>query len=116
MSAIYILISFFIRGILVIIAYCFLASNIAGPVGSTIGSILVLIIVSIVCCITVVALGKKRKRQNAIICNTQQFELETIGSLEITETLTQTGSSRLLPKVRNTTLNTIPYCYLLYEL
>ena len=86
----------------------FIASNIAVPIGSTIVSILVLIIVSIVCCITVVALGKKRKRQNVINCNTQQFELQTIGSLETNETMTQTGSSRPLPKVPNTTLNIIP--------
>ena len=45
---------------------------------------------SIVCCITVVALGKKYKRQKARIYNTQQIELETIGSIEITEPMTQT--------------------------
>ena len=63
---------------------------------------------SIVCCITVVAFGKKRRRQNIVIGNTQQFELQTVGSREHTETMTQTGSARPLPKVPNTTLNTIP--------
>ena len=61
----------------------------------------------IVCCITVVAIGKRRKRQN-VSSNTQQFELQNIGSLETTETINQTGPSRPLPKVPNTTLNTIP--------
>ena len=71
---------------------------------------MVLIIASIVCCITVIAIGKRRKRQNVISSNTQQFELQNIGSLESTETITQKGSSLPppLPKVPNTTLNTIP--------
>ena len=90
------------------ITYCFLASNIAGPVGGAIGSILVLIIVSIVCCVTVVVIRKKRKRQNVRSYNTQQFELQTIGSLDTTETMTKTGLSRPLPKLPNSTLNTIP--------
>ena len=85
--------------------YCFLASNIAGPVGGTIASILVLIIVAIVCCITVVAIGKKCKRQNVRSYNTEQVQFQTIRCPETTETTTQTGPSRPLP---NTTLNTIP--------
>ena len=43
------------------ITYCFLASNIAGPVGGTIGSILVLVIVSIICCIAVVVIRKNTR-------------------------------------------------------
>ena len=87
---------------IVVFTYRFLASDIFVLIGGTIGSILVLVIVSIVCCIIVVTLGKRRKRQNVRSSNTQQFELQNIGSLETT---TQTGPSKTLP---DTTLNTIP--------
>ena len=83
----------------------FLASNIAGLVGGIIGFILVLIIVAFVCCITVVAIGKKYKRQNVRSDNTQQVELQTIRSPETTQRTNQTGLSRPIP---TTTLNTIP--------
>ena len=91
------------------ITYCFLASNIVGPVGGIISSTFVIIIITaFVCCITVVAIRKKQNRQNIKICNTQQFELQTIRSPEMTQTMTKIGLSRPLPKVPNTTLNTIP--------
>ena len=88
------------------ITYCYLASNIAGLVGGIIGSILILIIVAFVCCITVVAIRKKHNRKN--ICKTQQFELQTIGSLETTQRMTVTCSSRPLPKCPDATFNSIP--------
>ena len=55
-----------------------------------------------VCCITVVAIGKKVKKQNGRSHNTEQIELQTVRS---PESMTQTDLSRPLP---NTTLNTIP--------
>ena len=58
---------------------------------------------SIVCCITVVAIRKKRKRQNVRSYNTLQVELQTIRSPETTQRTNETGPSRPLP---NTTLNT----------
>ena len=75
----------------------FLASNIAGPVGGTISSVLVLIIVAFVCCITVVALGKKGKLQNVRSCNTQQVELQTIRSPEMTQRTNQADPPRQPP-------------------
>ena len=90
---------------MVIFTYCFLASNIGGAVGGTIGTILVLIIVAIICGITIVAIKKKRKRQNVRGCNTQEVELQTIRSPETTQRTNQTGLSIPLP---NTTLSTIP--------
>lgn len=81
--------------------FLFLASNIAGPVGDTIGFILVLIIMASIWCITVFAIGKKHKRQNIRRYNTQQVELQTMSSPE----MTQIDPLRTLPNaILNTTL------------
>ena len=80
----------------------FLANIIGGVVGGTIGSILLIIIVTSICCITVVVSRKYHKRQNV---NTQQVELQTIRSPRTTQTTSRTDPPRPLP---NTTSNTIP--------
>ena len=94
------------------ITYCFLALNILLLIGGTIGSVFVIIIVGFLCCITVVAIWKKRKRQNVRSSNTQQIELQNIGSLENTERTPETDQSKSLA---NTTLNTIPQGENLYS-
>ena len=84
------------------LTYCFLASNQIGAiVGGTIGSILLLIIVTLICCVTVAVSRKYRKRQNV---NTQQVELQTTRSPGTTQTTTRTDPSRPFP---NTTFNTL---------
>ena len=60
-----------------------------------------------VCCITVVVIVKKRKRQNVRSHNTQQVELKNIEFLN-TEKITKTALSRPLPKLPNSTLTTMP--------
>ena len=62
-------------------------------------------IMTFVCCIAVVALGKKHKGQNVTNSITQRVELQTIRSPETTQRTNQRGPSRPLP---NTTFNTIP--------
>ena len=86
------------------ITYCFLASNITRAiVGGTIGSVLLIVIVTLICCIILV--GKKcHRKQNIRTCNTQEVELQAIRSPR-TSQITQTSQSRPFP---NTTLNTIP--------
>ena len=79
----------------------FLATNIT-IVGGTIGSILLLIIVTLICCVTVAVNRKYHERLNV---NTQQVELLTIRSLRTTQTTNRTDPFRALP---NTTFNTIP--------
>ena len=91
--------------IIVIFTYCFLASNVAGPVGGTIGSVFILIIVAFICSVTAIGIKKKRKRQNLVSDSIQQVDLQTISSPETIQRKNQTGLSRLLP---NTTLNTMP--------
>ena len=54
-----------------------------------------------VCCITVVAIGKKCKRQNVKSYNTKQVELQAIPSSKMTQKTNQVGLSRQLS---NTTL------------
>ena len=78
----------------------FLATNIT-IVGCTIGSILLLVIVTLICCVTVVF---SRKYHEGLNVNTQQVELQTIRSLRTTQTTNRTDPSRALP---NTTFNTI---------
>ena len=91
--------------IIVIFTYCFLASNIAGPVGGTIGSVFILIIVAFICCVTAIGIKKKPKRQNLRSDNTQQVDLQTISSPETIQRKKQTGLYKPLP---NIPMNTIP--------
>ena len=79
--------------------------NVAGLVGATIGSLFILIIVAFICGVTVVAIEKKRKRQNLRSDNTQQVKLQTISSRKTIQRKNQTGLSRPLP---NIPLKTIP--------
>ena len=78
------------------ITYYFLASNTTGAVaGGTIGSILLIVIVALICCITIGVIYRKYcKRQNVSSYNTQQVELQTIRYPRTFQTTIQACQSR----------------------